>query len=91
MHLVISYDIADDTRRARLHKLLKDYGTRVQFSVFECRISRVHWVLLRHRIQHLINADEDSVRCYRVCKTCQPKAERIGGEKPLEGPTVIVK
>lgn len=91
MHIVIAYDIVNDKRRAKLHKLLKNYGTRVQFSVFECRISKVHWLLLRHRLKSLIKADEDSVRCYRLCNACQSRVERIGGERPIEGPTVIVR
>lgn len=36
MFYLISYDIPDDRRRVRVAKTLKDYGDRVQYSVFEC-------------------------------------------------------
>ena len=36
MQLVITYDIADDKRRTKIHKVLKSYGQWMQFSVFEC-------------------------------------------------------
>jgi CRISPR-associated endonuclease Cas2 len=36
MLYVVSYDIADDARRVRVHATLRNYGTRVQYSVFEC-------------------------------------------------------
>jgi CRISPR-associated protein Cas2 len=32
---VVCYDVVDDRRRNRIFKLLKDYGRRVQYSVFE--------------------------------------------------------
>ena len=71
-------------------RIMKNYGTQVQYSVFECRINAVQMLLLRHQVKRLINPDEDSVRIYRVCKSCQPKVERIGGDRPLEGHTVVV-
>lgn len=33
---VISYDIVDDRKRTKTVDTLKDYGRRVQKSVFEC-------------------------------------------------------
>lgn len=36
---VISYDISNDKIRTKIAKELENYGRRVQFSVFECRIS----------------------------------------------------
>ena len=38
MFYVVSYDIVDDARRTRVHATLKDYGTPVQYSVFECDV-----------------------------------------------------
>src|SRR5690606_2556717 len=32
---VVCYDVVDDRMRNRIFKLLKDYGRRVQYSVFE--------------------------------------------------------
>jgi CRISPR-associated protein Cas2 len=34
--VVVVYDISNDKRRTRLHNALLDYGTPVQYSVFEC-------------------------------------------------------
>jgi CRISPR/Cas system-associated endoribonuclease Cas2 len=36
MLYLISYDVSDDTRRRRVYEALKDFGRRVQYSVFEC-------------------------------------------------------
>jgi CRISPR-associated protein Cas2 len=40
MYLVVSYDIHDDKRRNRIHKVLKNFGERIQFSVFECDLTK---------------------------------------------------
>ncbi|GAB5046629.1 CRISPR-associated endonuclease Cas2 [Thermodesulfovibrio sp. TK110] len=36
---VVVYDISDDRERLKVDKLLKNYGFRVQKSVFECRLN----------------------------------------------------
>jgi CRISPR-associated protein Cas2 len=38
MLILVSYDVPDDRRRTRLAHALKDFGERVQYSVFECRL-----------------------------------------------------
>lgn len=90
MYLIISYDIRDDTRRLKIYKALKDHGQRVQFSVFECRMTKIQWLLLRQRLKGLLNGEEDSIRIYRLCETCLPKVERIGGEPIPDEETVVV-
>ena len=35
MHYTVAYDITDDKRRNKVAKILKDFGKRVQYSVFE--------------------------------------------------------
>ena len=37
--ILVVYDISNDRRRTRLHNLLLDFGTPVQYSVFECLLS----------------------------------------------------
>lgn len=39
MVYVVSYDIASDRTRRKLAKLLEGYGVRIQYSVFECRLT----------------------------------------------------
>ena len=34
--VLVVYDISNDRRRTKLHNLLLDYGSPVQYSVFEC-------------------------------------------------------
>ncbi|RME46060.1 MAG: CRISPR-associated endonuclease Cas2 [Deltaproteobacteria bacterium] len=78
--MVVSYDIPDDRRRARLHKTLKDFGTRVQFSVFECLLTEAQSSELRRRIEAIIDPNEDHVRFYFLCRPCVRRIVPIGGK-----------
>jgi CRISPR-associated protein Cas2 len=80
MFCVVSYDISEDKRRTKIHKVLSSYGQWMQFSVFECDLTKVQYAKLRSRLDKLIDAETDSVRFYFLCECCQGKVERIGGE-----------
>jgi len=72
--VVVSYDIPSDRRRGKVCKLLKDYGQRVQYSVFECMLRPEDLKRLRQRLKPLLTPEEDDVRFYRLCETCLRKA-----------------
>ena len=91
MFVIISYDIADDTRRSRLFKTLKNFGQWMQFSVFECELDKMNFLRLKDRLDHVIDASEgDSIRFYFLCENCKRQVERIGGEKPRKEGAVIL-
>lgn len=81
MHVVISYDISEDKRRTKIHKVLKSYGQWMQFSLFECSLTDTQYAKLRSRLSKIIQPQQDSIRFYFLCACCQPKVERIGGEQ----------
>ena len=66
MFTMISYDSVDDRRRTTVMKLLKGYGTRVQYSVFECELEPRQFAQLGCELTALIDQTTDSVRCYRL-------------------------
>jgi CRISPR-associated protein Cas2 len=78
MFIVVSYDIPHDRRRARLHGALKNFGTRVQYSVFECVLDPKDLSRLQAAVQRLITAD-DHVRYYRLCEPCAQQIMALGG------------
>jgi CRISPR-associated protein Cas2 len=81
MNVVITYDISEDKRRTKIHKVLKSYGQWMQFSVFECDLTETQYARLRLRLSKLIKPDQDSIRFYFLCACCKNKVERIGGEQ----------
>ena len=79
--VVVSYDSPDDRRRNRVCKLLKDYGERVQYSVFECLLRPEELKRLRERLKPLLVPEEDDVRFYRLCENCRRKTTVWGRKK----------
>ena len=75
MFYVISYDIPDDRRRGQLAKVLKGFGTRVQYSVFEAHLTRSQFKQMKQAVNGIINTNEDSVRYYALCRACTGQIE----------------
>ncbi|BAQ61534.1 CRISPR-associated protein Cas2 [Geminocystis sp. NIES-3708] len=91
MYIIISYDITDNKRRTRIHNILKSYGEWVQYSIFECELTETQYAKLRHRLSKLIKKDDnDNIRFYFMCRCCQGKIERIGGELPRDNTMFFV-
>lgn len=66
---MIAYDVQTETAagRRRLRKvaqICKNYGQRVQFSVFECSVSRAQLEQLQHELVKIIDIESDSLRIY---------------------------
>ena len=58
---LITYDIPDDKRRARVAKALGAYGDRVQYSVFVVDAAPVRLARLEREVDALIHPEADSV------------------------------
>ena len=58
---LVTYDVADDKRRGKVFKALRDVGDHVQLSVFLCCLNERERVDLRGRIDSLIDHHADQV------------------------------
>lgn len=60
---VVAYDIPCDKRRKKISDLLEGYGQRVQYSVFECRLSSDKYkeLLMRSLYQWGLNHLKDAI------------------------------
>lgn len=74
---VVTYDVVCDRRRNRIANTLKDYGTRVQYSVFECLLGREKFEEMVGKLKGLIE-EEDSLRVYDLCAGCERKISVYG-------------
>jgi CRISPR-associated protein Cas2 len=89
MRIVITYDVSTLTKagRRRLRKVAqtcKNFGVRVQFSVFECSVGDRQWVRLRDRLLSILEPEEDSLRFYFLSADDALKTEHHGVRKPLD-------
>ena len=90
MLVIVAYDVPSDRRRTRLAHALKDFGERVQSSVFECRLEVEDLDRLRARVRKLLKTEEDRLRIYCLCASCSPQVELFGAGKVVEDTDVLV-
>ena len=88
--VVIVYDISDDKRRTRLHKALLNYGSPVQYSVFECLLEPEALKRMKAEVGGIIKPRIDRVRYYTLCQKCLKMADVTSGPAILHESDVIV-
>lgn len=75
---VIAYDVCDAKNRKTVSDLLREWGGRVNYSVFECEIPGRPFSLLKKKIQTLINPQTDIVLYYPICLNCRVLKDQFG-------------
>ena len=95
MLVLITYDVTTETlegqrRLRRVAKVCKNFGQRVQKSVFECLVDPTQWAILRGQLIKEIKEDEDSLRFYFLGKNWKPRIEHVGSGQTYdpEGPLI---
>jgi CRISPR-associated protein Cas2 len=96
MMVLVSYDVSTTSasgqkRLRRIAKACRDYGQRVQYSVFEIEVDFAQWTFLKSKLCDLIDPEQDSLRFYYLGKNWQTKVEHVGAKPVLDlnGPLVL--
>ena len=96
MFVLISYDVmitseGGKRRLRRVAKICKNYGQRVQCSVFECIVDPAQLANLRNKLVEVINPEKDSLRFYFLGSNWRHKVEHVGTKEvvDLEGAIVV--
>ncbi len=89
MMVLITYDVSTITSdgKTRLRKVAKqcvNYGQRVQNSVFECLLDPAQFVVLRSKLEKIINVEEDSLRYYYLGSNWKKRVEHIGAKATFD-------
>lgn len=95
MFVLVTYDVktsapGGNKRLRRVAKACKDYGQRVQFSIFECIVNPAQWAVLRERLIDEIDEEADSLRFYFLGSTWKHRVEHIGAKKTIEQEGVLI-
>lgn len=83
MLTVFTYDVSDNRRRRKVSKLLEDVATRVQYSVFEVRMSGTRAEIISQRIAALLGPG-DSLRVYAIGADGLRRSRVYGDAAPFE-------
>lgn len=81
--VLVVYDISNDKRRTKLHNVLLDFGSPVQYSVFECLLNEIQLQKMQIAIRKVIRPRKDHVRWYYLCKDCVSRTEVSSGKEVL--------
>lgn len=94
MKVLIAYDVGTATpagvkRLRRVARACKDYGIRVQKSVFECTVGDTDWARLRGRLLSEIDLSADSLRFYFLDADVRVEHHGMAEPPDLDGPLVV--
>ena len=89
MLILITYDVnitseGGQRRLNQLAKLCKDYGIRVQHSVFECEVDGAQWASLENKLMKVMDKEKDSLRFYFLGKKEKRRVKHIGAKVTLD-------
>lgn len=88
---LIAYDISDDARLRKVFRLMKGYGTRLQYSVFLCDLSPMEHLRWHADIHEVVDLDEDSVVHLDLGQPTDDIVKVIGRPRslPPHGPMIV--
>jgi CRISPR-associated protein Cas2 len=67
---LVAYDITDSKRLHRVARVCEDWGVRVQYSLFECRLEEPQFARFWQQLLAEIDPDEDRLVAYKLDARC---------------------
>jgi CRISPR-associated protein Cas2 len=58
---LVTYDICEEKRLRKVFQILRGFGDHLQYSVFECQLSRLELLRLRAQLSEVIHHRDDQV------------------------------
>ena len=89
MMVLITYDVdtISEYGQKRLRKVAKvctNYGQRVQNSLFECLLTEVQFIKIKHELELIIDMQLDSIRFYFLGNNWKRRVETIGKSTSID-------
>lgn len=89
MNILVTYDVSTETptgqRRLRQVAIAcKNYGQRVQLSVFECRVNEAQYEAFRAQLLGIIDPKVDNLRLYKLSASRAQCLECFGIDKYID-------
>lgn len=89
LHLV-AYDISNPKRLRKVATICKDYGIRVEYSIFECDLPPHLFEKMWRELNATINPDEDAIIAYILCKSCLDRTIVAGTAARSSKPDIFI-
>lgn len=78
MVYLVAYDITHPKRLSRVAKVCEDFGVRVQYSLFECRLEPDEFTRLWSSLLAEMDLDEDRAVAYPLDARCVRETQTAG-------------
>lgn len=83
MYILVTYDVdtiseKGQKRLRQVARICRNYGQRVQNSVFECEVTEVQYCILKNELQNAMDESLDSIRFYHLNKNKTHSIESLG-------------
>jgi len=90
--MIVAYDITHPKRLNRIARIMKDYGLRVQKSIFEVDVNERRFEEMRRRAEQAMVRELDGVKYFPLCDRCADTLIALGlcGVMPDEGEYLIL-
>lgn len=96
MYILVTYDVNTETREgqrrlSKVARLCKDFGQRVQNSVFECVLTEVQLAELKNKLECTMDKTNDSIRIYYLNRSENRRIITLGRNDAIdvEGTLII--
>ncbi len=78
MLTLVAYDISDQKRLAKVARVCEDFGVRVQYSIFECRLEEAEFTEFWLQLLGEIDEEEDRLVAYKIDARCAKETLTAG-------------
>jgi len=95
MLVLVCYDVqtvkpSGQKRLSQIAKVCKNFGQRVQNSVFECSVTPDQWEKLKARLMEIYKPEEDSLRFYFLGSNWKRRVEHHGAKAGYDPEGVLM-
>lgn len=73
---LIAYDIKNHKRLIKTNKLLRGYGSSIQYSIFKCKLTKCDIEKLIWQMKKIIK-EEDNILILYLCSECADKIKNF--------------
>ena len=95
MYILVTYDVDTVSERGQkrlrqVARICKNYGQRVQNSVFECEVTEAQYCTLKNELRITMDQQLDSIRFYHLNKNKNYSIDTLGRNTSFDVNEVII-
>ena len=95
MYILVTYDVETVSEKGQkrlrdVARICKNYGQRVQNSVFECDVTEAQYSFMKNELRSVMDEKLDSIRLYHLNKNKNHSIETMGKKTSYDVEDVFI-